>query len=57
MNFVEAGLYELGTRVKGQVESRVQIESPWLTDFIEVFEDVERYCRDWVLADSEPKIE
>ncbi|NUB91688.1 hypothetical protein HT576_11750 [Haloterrigena sp. SYSU A121-1] len=54
MEFVEAGVYELGTRDAGKVESRVEIGAPWLEDFIEVFEDVEGYYRDWVLADSEP---
>jgi len=56
MAFVEAGLYELGTRDEHQVQSRVQIGAPWLRDFIEVFEDVEGYYRDWVLGDSEPQV-
>lgn len=56
LKFVEAGLYELGTRDGGQVGSRIQIGASCLRDFIEVFEDVEAYYRDWVLGDSETPV-
>lgn len=59
MKFVEAGLYELGTRDtdrlpdEDQVFSRVQIREPWLVDFVKTFEDVEQYYREWVLGEPE----
>lgn len=56
LKYVEAGLYELGTRLDGQIDNRVQIEAPWLTDFIDAFEHVESYYRDWVLGDAEPEV-
>ena len=55
MILVQEGLYELGTRLDGEMQSRVQIGDIWLTDFIDVFEDVQGYYQNWVLGESEPR--